>query len=164
MICAIDPMDKGALCFLQDNPVLYDMPVIPVTPTRVEVDIPQLYSLIAEHRPSVIVTELLRPMPKGGNANFKLGGYLYLIRTIAHILGIPCHEVSPKAWQKTFCIKNSKESTTKQQSYLIASRLFPDAELTREPRTKRGASPIVLDGRSDALLIAEYARRTLSLS
>ena len=64
--------------------------------------------------------------------------------------------VSAQKWQNHFGVskpRGSKELwNTKTKAYKIATKLFPKAQLT----TKRGR---VLDGRSDALLIAEYGRR-----
>ena len=67
-------------------------------------------------------------------------------------LGVSLIEVPPKEWQREFGIKGGKGDDTKAQSYLIASRMFPGVEL----KGPRGA---ILDGRADALLIAEYGRR-----
>jgi hypothetical protein len=69
-------------------------------------------------------------------------------------LGVSLVEVPPKDWQREYKIRSTKDDDTKAQSYLIASRMFPEVEL----RGPRGA---VLDGRADALLIAEYGRRVM---
>jgi len=68
-------------------------------------------------------------------------------------LDIPYEFVRAQEWQKHFGITKAK-GDKKVQSYQIASQLFPEAELT----TPRGRK---LDGRSDALLIAEWGRRHL---
>jgi hypothetical protein len=56
--------------------------------------------------------------------------------------------VHPKKWQKEFSIAGD----TKSQAFEIATRLFPDQVFS----TPRGR---ILDGRCDAILIAEYACR-----
>jgi len=68
-------------------------------------------------------------------------------------LEIPYEFVKPMIWQKHFGITKAK-GDKKVQSYQVASQLFPAAELM----TPRGRK---LDGRSDALLIAEWGRRHL---
>jgi hypothetical protein len=61
--------------------------------------------------------------------------------------------VAAKKWHTSFGITKDK-GDYKVQSYQVATQLFPTAELT----TVRGRK---LDGRSDALLIAEWGRRQL---
>jgi len=68
-------------------------------------------------------------------------------------LDIPYEFVRAQEWQKHFGITEAK-GDKKVQSYMIAHQLFSTAELT----TPRGRK---LDGRSDALLIAEWGRRHL---
>ena len=67
-------------------------------------------------------------------------------------MGISYDFVTPAKWQKEVFDSAKKLKTTKLQSFERATRLFPGAEL----KTARGK---VLDGRCDALLIAEYCRR-----
>jgi hypothetical protein len=70
--------------------------------------------------------------------------------------GVPFEIVSAKEWQKGFfTVDKSTDSTTKTCSYSCAARLFPGAVLS----TPKGR---VLDGRADALLIAEHARRRIA--
>lgn len=64
--------------------------------------------------------------------------------------------VNPHIWQKVFGI-TGKKGDTGDQSIQIARSLFPTIEF----ETKRGRK---LDGRADALLIAEYGRRTYEIN
>ena len=154
-ILGIDPMDEGALVWIKPDGEMTceDMPTVKISGTRKEVDVPTLLDLV-RHSPlgTRAYIEKMQPMPKGGNANFKRGGYLYLFRAIFATLGMSFVEVPPKTWQKLFGIKSSKGNDTKAQSYLVATRLFPDLEF----KTPRGRD---LDGRCDAALIAEYGRK-----
>lgn len=156
-IVGIDPMDQGALAFMDlADPVgslaVIDMPVVHITKSRRELDISGLWSLITDHRPQRAYVEKMQPMPLGSMANFKRGAYLYTMRCIAHGLGISLMEVAPKEWQKAFKIKATKDQDTKTQAYLIASRIFPHLDL-------KTARDRILDGRCDAVLIAEYGRQ-----
>ncbi|MCE5333300.1 MAG: hypothetical protein LLG06_01795 [Desulfobacteraceae bacterium] len=160
-ICGIDPMDAGALAILDTSDgclQVSDMPTVKLSSTRHEVDIPALWSLVLADRPDKVYIEKMQPMPLGGNANFKRGGYLYLFRAIFAAALIPFVEVPPKEWQKTFGIKGEKgnPTATKDQSYLIASRIFPGIDY-KYPGSK--GKETILDGRCDASLIAEYGRR-----
>ena len=69
------------------------------------------------------------------------------------MLQIPYEFVTPRKWQKVVYDSAKKLDDPKRQSFELASRLFP----TLEFKTRRGR---ILDGRSDAMLIAEYARKT----
>ena len=62
--------------------------------------------------------------------------------------------IHPKTWQKVFGIKKTETETTKDQSMKLAKELFPSVSL----ETPRGRQ---LDGRADALLIAEAGKRIL---
>jgi hypothetical protein len=101
---------------------------------------------LLRNEPAMVFVELMQPMPKGGNANFKRGAYRDALRMAFRALSVPLIEVPPKEWQKDLGIKNGKNDDAKSQAYLIASRMFPSSDLVRV----RGR---ILDGRSDALLI-----------
>jgi len=126
--------------------------VLRTTKTRTTPDINALVDLLVSMKPDRIFTEKLHPIPLGSNANFKLGGYLYLIRGICSALDISLEEITPKTWQSYFGIANKPGTNTKSQAYLIASSMFPYIELS----TKQGK---ILDGRADAVLICEYGHR-----
>jgi hypothetical protein len=66
---------------------------------------------------------------------------------IVATLKFPYDYVTPKKWQSTI-FKGTKVENTKKESIETARRLFP---LVTIPKSK--------DGRSDALLIAEYNKR-----
>ena len=68
-------------------------------------------------------------------------------------LKIPYHLVAPRVWQKVVYDSAKKLDNPKLQSFELASRLFPDLVF----KTKRGK---IIDGRSDAILISLYAKRT----
>ncbi len=66
--------------------------------------------------------------------------------------GYPLILVAPKVWQKTLYGGVPKGSDPKVITMGVASRLFPSVSLY-------GPKGGVKDGRADALLLAEYARR-----
>lgn len=158
-ILGIDPMGRGALAYLDANlggdpPRVVDMPVVRITKSRLELDCRALYEELLLGDPLIAYVEKMQPMGKGGNASFKAGAYRDALRMAFAALNVPMVEVLPKEWQKEFGIKSAKNDDTKSQSYLLASRMFPS--VSGELVTMRGR---ILDGRSDALLIAEFGRR-----
>ena len=157
VICGVDLGNHGALAWLDSGEFrIEDMPVAKLSKTKVELDVQALYQSLLRYRPTRLYVEKLQAMPpgKGGSsANFSRGQYMGVIRALTASLGISLVEVAPQTWQKTFKIKTiTADNGTKDQAYLIASRLYPEAEL----KTARGA---IKDGRCDALLIATYGRR-----
>jgi hypothetical protein len=82
----------------------------------------------------------------GGKANWWRGGWHYLFETLLTCGEIPHVFVRPQAWQKEM-LGGTPKGTTKQRSLIAARRLFP-------------MSKIASDGEADALLIAEWARRS----
>jgi hypothetical protein len=155
VVVGIDPMDLGALAVFHTKTRtmnVIDMPVVKGK-TRLEIDIPRLAYLLKNTDANLVYIEKMQPLPAnmgGGQANFKRGGYLYLFRGICAALGLPLIEIGPREWQKSYSFR---KDDTKTQSYLIASRLFP--ELTFMETGARGKQKI-FDGRSDACLIAHY--------
>lgn len=86
---------------------------------------------------------------EGAVASFSFGGGFYAWLMALTALGIPYTRVEPVRWKKTMMDGMGKE---KEASLLRASQLFPSARIDG---TK--ASRI---GQADALLLAEYLRRT----
>ena len=105
--------------------------------------------------PLMCYIENVHSMPgQGVVAMFSMGRGLGMYEGILHALGIPFEYVTPQAWKKVMLQGQNKE---KDASVYKAMQLFPYAELN----TKRGR---LLDGRAEALLIAEYGRRINNVS
>ena len=82
-------------------------------------------------------------------SNFSFGKNLGIVTAIAEIFTeLPPNTVTPKIWQKYVGV-TVKGKAVKKQVAKIAQYLYPQAEL----HGKRGG---LLDGRSDALMIAYY--------
>ena len=82
-------------------------------------------------------------------SNFGFGKNLGIVTTIAELMvGHLPKTVTPKIWQKYIGV-TAKGKAVKKQVAKIAQYLYPQAEL----HGKRGG---LLDGRSDALMIAYY--------
>jgi len=117
-------------------------------------------SLVTPEDQVFIFLEQAHPMKGkigGGNGspqgNFRTGFGSGLWQMGLTANQISYQEVHSKTWQTTF-FKGIMGADTKQKSFAVANQLYPRyAELFRGPR---GA---VKDGRTDALLIAEYGLR-----
>lgn len=82
-------------------------------------------------------------------SNFGFGRNLGIVLTISEMLtGVTPDMVAPKVWQKYIGV-TAKGKAIKRQVANIAQHLYPQAEL----HGKKGG---LLDGRSDALMIAYY--------
>jgi len=160
---------KGAIVIIdkQGNHLQsFDMPTIKVTTGKKkknEVDLPNLKNIInnnINYNDYVIIekTQAVPSLPgkitSSPQANHSLGfleGFVTGIlsqRNVRHELQLP------SVWQRYYGIRG-KGKDTKVASYKIASKIFPQMVF----HTIRGR---MLDGRADAVLLAEWARRRLT--
>jgi len=165
-VCGVDLGFSGALSVIDENGVLSleEMPTIQTVVSgknRKAYDVGALIKFFSSLDGGTIVfIEKVSPVmakfgASSGAANFHLGYGLGAVQAILETLKIRYELVTPITWQKHFQVnkpRGAKDWDTKGAAYTQARALFPNAELT----TQRGR---VLDGRSDALLIAEYGRR-----
>ena len=90
-------------------------------------------------------------------SNFTFGGEFRLAKAMLELQSFGFELVQPRTWQKAVGIPNKKKGekrTTGDLKKLVhaqALQLYPHAELN-------GPKGAILDGRSDALMIAHYAR------
>lgn len=148
-IVGIDPGLGGGIAEVTGTPWAVKMPTVPGKGSKRELDGPKIRNLLAcfgNGKPFVWI-ELVHSMPKQGVASsFTFGDGYGTIKGILIGLQIPYDFVRPQAWQKFFGISN-KGGESKKQSVLKAKRYFPTVEFGNH------------HGMSDALLIAEWARR-----
>ena len=85
-------------------------------------------------------------------SNFSLGYSLGTCEALLHDRLCQTQWVTAQSWQKHYDLRGKKRGEIKFLVNTLAQQLFPKAELV----TPRGR---ILDGRSDALLIAEFGRR-----
>ncbi len=157
MVVGIDPGLSGAVAFIgSDGPEVYDMPTLRVGKgARRRLDLVGLCDLLrsmAVSRNLVrFIIETQQPMPgQGVTSTFSTGYGLGAIEGILTALGVSWRGVRPQEWQRVILAGAAGEG--KDRALMVAERLFPGAEL----RGPRGGA---LDGRADALCIAEYGRR-----
>ena len=173
-VIGIDPGKKGALVCLDNYGVRY-LHAMPIEGN--EIDWLLVADIIQEVEADDIILEEVHAMyGSSAGATFAFGGAYHGIIAICAGLGRKPLLVQPKAWQRVVYegipeirkpdieIKKGKRKgqttrgrrDTKAMSLLAAQKLFPDANLLANSRCK-----VPHDGIVDALLIAEYGRRTL---
>jgi len=156
----IDPGMTGAIGALSGaEPVLIeDCPAVSGKCTRREIDERGMVDLVrkvalelaAGHDAVRCVIEQQRAMPRQKGSGKLMTNFGIWVGAVA-ALGIPYEIHTPQAWQREMLAGLPGGGSTKASARIAAGRLFPDAEL----------GPKSQDGRPDALLIAEYARRIM---
>lgn len=161
----VDPGKSGALAVIDSDGSVVDLQPTPMIRGgqggRDEYDIraisTYLMAMKLKSGGALFVTvEKSQPLPPkmgGSIANFQRGasrGWEWLLVA----LGVSYQLVSPRSWQAAMHA-GAPGADTKQRSIIAAQRLFPIADMKRSPRCK-GPD----DGIAEALLLAEYGRRT----
>jgi len=151
----IDPGLAGGIALILDvgNYIVFDMPIVKVgkynklVPKKIRDIITGSGTYKLEN--CFCVIEKSQAMPGQGVCSMHTIGLNYgIIVGILVGLGVDYIEISSRKWQKEFF----KPGDTKVKSVGIASNLFSNCEFV----TKRGRK---IDGRADAMLMAEYGRR-----
>ncbi len=127
------------------------MPVVMAGKKR-QIDEDLLVGWFRRHalKPVHVIIEAVQAMPGQGVVSmFTFGASWGLVRGVCAGLGLSYELVRPQEWQKAMLAGQPKQS-----EYLVASRLWPQAEW-------RGShwSRVPHSGLVDAALIAEYGRR-----
>ncbi|MBQ1805433.1 MAG: hypothetical protein II010_05975 [Oscillospiraceae bacterium] len=139
----IDPGAKGAFAIL-------DVGTVDVLPLDMEEFTAAMRRLDPKH--TRVVLEHVSAMPGQGVVSmFTFGAGWGRIMGVLDALRIPYELVRPQKWKKTFSVTSDKNSSIE-----VAKRLFPGIDLHRTERSRKDD-----DGLAEALLMAEYARRTL---
>ena len=117
-----------------------------------------LVSLAQRHGPPRVVgMEYGFHSPVQSRASaFITGAQWGLWRGIVATLGWPLDMIRPADWKRELLRGVPGDPKTKERNILAAERMFPTLEISK--RNGNGTVSI-LDGRADAALIAEYARR-----
>ncbi len=136
----IDPGKNGALAIIYGD----------VITLRTFDEQEYIASLSAVSRNAFCVLERVGAMPgQGVTSMFNFGKNYGFIQGLLAAYFIPFELVTPQKWKKTFGVTGDKNS-----SISVCKRLFPDVDLRRTEKCKKDH-----DGKAEALLLAEYARR-----
>jgi len=159
----IDPGKDGAMAILgyRDTPILvpfdeteYANELRMLDPLRsVDVNAENLavHGMIPGE--AFCVVEHVSAMPgQGVTSCFSFGQNFGFILGLLRAFRISYQLVRPQKWKKEFSCTSDKNTSIE-----VAQRLFPNVDLKRTPRCTKPH-----DGICEALLMAEYARRTRS--
>ena len=159
VIIGVDPGKLGAIAVLEGwGPTVSPMPLIRSGKGRAEYDLPGILAIFRRYNLGVTAyVERGQPLPRsmgGASANYHRGYSCGLFEGMLSALGISYTLVSPQAWQRVMLAGTSGKDT-KQRALIAAQRLFPGVSLLPTERCRKPS-----DGMADALLIAEYGRRS----
>ena len=153
LIAGIDPGVNGAIAVL-DSENTDSVALLNLKKTTINNIHNWLHSQLRFRGSEIWVEDIHSMYGMSAKSNFSFGRNLGTILTITELLkGIPPKTVTPKVWQKYVGV-TTKGKAIKKQVAKIAQYLYPQAEL----HGKRGG---LLDGRSDALMIAYYGLHNL---
>jgi crossover junction endodeoxyribonuclease RuvC len=144
-IAAID--DDGQLVLCADLPVIRDNKLAWIDSN----DLTGLFlECLQEGRPARIILERSQAMPRQGvSSTFTTGVVMGSILAACQRIAVPLTLVTAAVWKRSMGL-----DSTKSVSLDKARLLFPTAELDRKKDHNR----------AEALLLAEYGRRTFSVS
>lgn len=103
----------------------------------------------------LVMVEDQTSFQQGRTSAFTLGKQVGIWECALIAFEVPHQFIRPRVWQSAMLQGYDGGGKTKAASIQTAQRLFPDVSLRRTDRCEKDH-----DGMSDALLIAEYARRT----
>jgi crossover junction endodeoxyribonuclease RuvC len=152
--CGIDPGLDGCLAVIEETGQItfWDVPTLESVPGRREYDLPAIVDLLLGLPVGDILVgiEKVHAMPKNGSiANFSMGVSFGMWTALLTAAETPFEIILPTRWKKLLMADQGK---TKDASRQVATRLFPQAAAMLNLKKHHN--------RADALLIAEYMRRT----
>ncbi len=153
VICGIDPGLAGAVGFIGDGGefiAVYDMPTLPTTTGRRQIDAAALAGILRQHLPAFTMAERVGArLGEGPTGAFSFGHTFGSITAVLAALGLPHDLIQPAVWKRRAGIPAGAD---KRASVAICKRLIPGAadHLTR----------VKDDGRAEALLLALQGRTT----
>lgn len=137
----IDPGKKGALAIIREDGV-----------TLVPFDTEAYNRELLRVDSALCALERVGAMPgQGVTSMFSFGENYGFIQGLLTANAIPYELVTPQRWKKAFEVTGDKNT-----SIAVAKRLFPGVSLRRTVQSRKDD-----DGMAEALLLAEYARRTM---
>lgn len=142
----VDPGKRGAIAVIDERGNAIDVIDMPET----EMEVVSVFERIREMGDIFVAIEIQTYMPKQRGVNELLTRYGFLLGVL-QAFRIRNERISPNKWKRSMgVLVGKKESKKKKKLVSIekAQQLFPNVEIGKK------------DGRAEALLIAEYARRT----
>ena len=156
-VVGIDPGVTGAIALVQPQkpPELWDLEVVSIGSTKQISPQGLLEMLVAWGDVDAVVMEDNRSNGNNGAlANFSMGMSMGIVTGVAATLYRPFHRVKPREWQAEFGLGNIARIDRKNAHRQRARELWPSMD--------DSLNLVKHHNRADALLIAEWGRRTLS--
>lgn len=157
LTCGVDPGKKGGAVILDSTGKIISKSTMFIKNTEFD---PIAYSSFLsneQYRVNHIVIERVTAMPKNGVVSmFHFGMAFMFCQVVPMMLQIPMTLVTPQVWQKVLHTGIDQKLDPKQRSLIAFQRLFPTEDLRATERCKNQH-----DGLIDAVLLAEWGRRTL---
>lgn len=163
-VVGVDPGVKGAFCLL----IPKTKQIMFMETTQDALTLYKWFQQIDEEFNFAVcmIEEVGAIQGSAAKATFNFGANVARVNIIPEIAQISVDKVRPKAWQKYIGVTTPQNlsgsgNAAKRKKHIktavasIAQRLYPKAEL-------HGPKGGLIDGRSDALMIAHYAARTLN--
>lgn len=146
----IDPGKKGGYAWISQDAYLNDRVV--TKPFDEKMFIADMKVLVRRREEKRCCLEKVHSMPKQGlSSTFTFGSGYGFLKGVLETLDISYQEITPQRWKGEFGLNSDK-----QKSNEACKKLFPMVCLLPTARCKKDS-----DGMSEALLMAEYARRKL---
>ncbi len=149
MILGIDPGLSGALAFMDDELLIYDIPTLQITrngKNKRQIDIYSLLALMQAYHVKHCYLENVNAMPgQGVSSMFQMGrGYGQIEMALA-ACKIPVTYITPQVWKKSLAVPKDKDGARQR-----ASQLMPQYAHNWDLKKH--------DGRAEAALIALYGK------
>lgn len=151
-VIGVDPGKKGAVSLIDGARLLhvFDMPIVEIkkgSKVCCHTLNSELAALFYEHGPiDLAVIETVHSTPQMGvSSSFDFGRSFGVVEMAIVSRGVRLEYVQPAAWKKALGLGADKRS-----SLALARAKWPDSDAFRRQRD---------EGRAEACLIAEYARR-----
>ena len=152
----IDVGKKGSLCLLSEDCKEIEFYDFPAKDTEIGQFFNTIAKLFTEKSISLIAIEKVHSMPRQSSQssftfgmNFGMWLAFLMYHNYKHKKAYDI--VTPQKWMKAHNVFKTDGKTTKDVVKAVCQRLFPKADIF-------GSKGGYLDGRGDALLIANYAR------
>lgn len=150
IVAGIDPGISGAVGFLTldgEFVAVADMPVLPSSTGRHQVDSAALAEILRQHAPRLVMVERVGARPgEGAVGAFSFGMTFGAILGVLGTLQLPHYLIQPAQWKRAAGIPPKAE---KAASIAAAKQLVPSAAASLTLKKH--------DGRAESLLIARHA-------
>ena len=150
LFIGIDPGKKGGIAYINtSNHYTNTVPYSNETLIQLCTDI---FYGTADCQDIVCCLEKVGARPGQGVVSmFSFGQSVGYIKGVLESFRIPYQEITPQKWKREFGLNSEKAASAE-----VCRKLFPEISLLATPKCKKPH-----DGMTEALLMAEYARRKL---